>query len=154
MGRGGAPGGPSHPFPATQQLLEAALAAAADEALSGLEVRTRAALSAGAADVLAADGVVLATPANIGWMSGALKHFFDTVYYPCLQETRALPYGLWVHGNDDTAGAVASVTRIARGLAWREVAAPVSVVGAPARPDLDAVGELTATVGAHALGLL
>ena len=56
-----------------------------------VEACVRRALSAGAADVLAADGVLLGTPANIGYMSGALKHFFDTVYYPGLDATAAGP---------------------------------------------------------------
>jgi multimeric flavodoxin WrbA len=116
-------------------------------------VLTRPALSAGPADVLAADAVLLGTPANIGYMSGALKHFFDVVYYPCLQDTRGLAYGMYVHGNDDTAGARSSVARVATGLRWRQVAEPVEVVGAPGRDDLDAVRDLGATLGAHALGL-
>lgn len=142
------------PSPAVQELLEAAVRGASDEALEGLEVSTRPALSAGPADVLAADGVLLGTPANIGYMSGALKHFFDVVYYPCLTDTVGLPYGLFVHGNDDTTGAVRSVERIATGMSWRPVAAPVSTVGAPGPADLAAVGELAATVGAYALGLI
>ena len=56
-------------------------------------------------------GFVLITPANIGYMSGALKHFFDTIYYPCLDATWGRPMALIVHGNDDTAGAVRSVER-------------------------------------------
>jgi NAD(P)H-dependent FMN reductase len=142
------------PSPAVQQLLEAALQGARDDALQGLDVQTRPALSAGAADVLAADAVLLGTPANIGYMSGALKHFFDVVYYPCLQDTGGLPYGLFVHGNDDTAGAIRAVTTIAGGLGWTPVAEPVSVVGAPDAAALDAVGELSATLGAYALGLV
>jgi multimeric flavodoxin WrbA len=47
----------------------------------------RPALSATALDVLQADGYILGTPANLGYMSGALKHFFDQIYYPCLDET-------------------------------------------------------------------
>jgi multimeric flavodoxin WrbA len=99
------------------------------------------------ADVLAADGVVLGTPANIGYMSGALKHFFDGIYYPCLDATVGLPYGVWVHGGDDTAGALRSIERITGALRWRQVAAPLSVTGAPSAADLEACGELVATVG-------
>src|SRR5580700_7352529 len=52
-------------------------------------------------------------PANIGYMSGALKHFFDGIYYPCLEATRRRPYGLYVHGASDTGGAVRAVESIA-----------------------------------------
>lgn len=141
------------PSPALQALLEAALAGAADPDLPGLEVVTRPALAAGPADVLAAGAVLLGTPANIGYMSGALKHFFDVVYYPCLQDTVGLAYGLYVHGNDDTAGARTSVAKVTTGLRWRPVAEPVEVVGAPAPADLAAVRDLGATLGAYALGL-
>ena len=95
--------------------------------------------------------IVLLTPANIGYMSGALKHFFDTVYYPCLDATRGLPCGLVVHGNDDTTGAVRAVEKIAGALAWRQVAPVLSVIAPPTAPDLAAARELGATVAAFAL---
>jgi hypothetical protein len=79
-------------------------------------------------------------------MSGALKHFFDTVYYPCLDATRGLPWGLVVHGNDDTAGAVRSVTRIAAALQWRQTAPVVESTGPPDRADLEAVHNAAALV--------
>jgi len=139
------------PSPAMQAMLEAVLEGARDPELAEVEVVTRAALGAGPADVLAADGVLLGTPANIGWMSGALKHFFDVVYYPVLTEMAGTPYGLYVHGGDDTTGAVRSVERIATGLSWRPVAAPVSVTGTPGRAELAALRELGATVAATLL---
>jgi multimeric flavodoxin WrbA len=139
------------PSPATQALLEAVLAGARDPELAGVEVVTRPALTAGAADVLEADGVLLGTPANIGYMSGAMKHFFDGVYYPVLQDTPGLPYGLWVHGGDDTTGAVRAVERIATGLSWKAVAAAVTVTGTPDRQALEACRELGGTVAANLL---
>ena len=111
-----------------------------------VELALRPALSAGAADVLQADGILLGTPANIGYMSGALKHYFDTVYYPCLEATVGLPFGVYVHGNDDTAGALAGIQRITGGLRWKQVAAPLSLVGAPRSAELEACRELGATV--------
>ena len=99
-------------------------------------------------DGLQVGQVVLGTPANIGYMSGALKHFFDQCYYPCLGATGNRPYALWVHGESDTAGAVRSVELVASALGWRRVHLPVSVVGAPQRSDLEAVRELAATVAA------
>jgi NAD(P)H-dependent FMN reductase len=132
------------PSPALQQVLEAVREGAA--LVEDVEAVTRPALSAGAADLLAADGVLLGTPANIGYMSGALKHFFDTVYYPCLDATVGLPYGVYVHGTDDTAGALTAIGRITGALRWKQVAAPLSLTGAPSRADLEAVRELAATV--------
>jgi len=77
-------------------------------------------------------------------MSGALKHFFDTVYYPCLEATVARPYGLYVHGNNDTTGAIRAVEMVTTGLQWQLAQAPVSVIGEPSRDDLDACWELGA----------
>jgi multimeric flavodoxin WrbA len=98
--------------------------------------------------VLAADGYLLGTPANIGYMSGALKHFFDQIYYPCLEETVRRPYGMYVHGNNDVVGAVRGIESIAKGLQWRAVREPVTVIGAPEQEDLDACWELGASVAA------
>lgn len=70
--------------------------------------------------------------ANIGYMSGALKHFFDGIYYPCLEATVRRPYGLYVHGASDTGGAVRAVESITAGLRWRAVRPPVTVTGPPA----------------------
>ena len=137
------------PSPATQELLEAALAGARDDAIEGVEVMVRPALVASVAETMEADGYLLGTPANIGYMSGALKHFFDTVYYPCLDATVGLPYGVYVHGNDDTAGALKAIETITGALRWKQVAAPLSLVGAPGKDDLEAVRELAATVAVN-----
>ena len=101
---------------------------------------------------LAADGFVLGTPANIGYMSGALKHFFDQVYYPCLDAKPGAPYGLYVHGASDTGGAVRAVESITTGLGWRPVRPPVCVTGSPGRPELAACWELGALVAAEVAG--
>lgn len=135
--------------PVLAELVEAAAAGVTHPDLEGaVELRTRAALSATAHDALTADGYVLVAPVNIGWMAGALKHFFDTIYYPCLIETRGRPYGLVLHGNNDTTGGVRSVETIATGLAWQAVGAPVEVVGPVGPATLEAVSELAATVAA------
>ena len=129
-------------------LLEAVRAGATDSSIEGVEVVTRAALSATVVDVLAADGYLLGTPANLGYMSGALKHFFDTVYYPCLDETVGRPYGVWIHGNDDTAGAVKAVEVITRGLRWKAAQPPLALTGTPDRAATDACWELGAATAA------
>src|SRR4051812_36919694 len=128
------------PSPAMQALLEAARAGAA--LVSGVDVVTRPALTAGAADLLAADAVLLGTPANLGYMSGALKHFFDNVYYPCLEAKIGMPYGVYVHGQSDTTGAVRSIEKATAGMKWRLVAEPVLVIGEPSVAAREAVPEL------------
>ncbi|TQN42746.1 NADPH-dependent FMN reductase [Blastococcus colisei] len=132
------------PSPNLQAVLEAVREGVA--MVEEVELVVRPALSAGAADLLEADGVVLGTPANIGYMSGALKHFFDTVYYPCLDATVGLPFGVYVHGGDDTAGALAAIAKITGALRWKQVAAPLSLTGPPTAADLEACRELAATV--------
>jgi len=136
------------PSPAMQAMFEAVVAGATDEAIEGVDVVRRPALAATASDVLAADGYILGTPANIGYMSGALKHFFDQIYYPCLDVTVRRPYGVYVHGNNDTTGALRGVETITTGLKWRREAEPVVVLGEPGKADLEACWELGAVVAA------
>src|SRR3984893_15565227 len=126
------------PSPALQEMFEAAVSGSRSDEIEGVDVVIRPALTAAAADVLAADGYLLGTPANIGYMSGALKHFFDGIYYPCLEATRRRPYGLYVHGASDAGGAARAGEAIATGLKWRRPRPPVCVIGAPGRADLDA----------------
>jgi hypothetical protein len=137
------------PSPAVHSMLEAIRDGATDPAIEGVEVVVRAALAGTAVDALDADGYLILTPANLGYLAGATKHFFDQIYYPCLEETSGRPFGVAIHGNDDTAGAERAVRTITTGLRWRAVAEPVLVTGAPQRADLDACRELGATVAAR-----
>jgi len=137
------------PSPALHSLFEAVRSGATAPEIVGVEVVARPALGATVTDVLEADGYLLGTPANLGYMSGALKHFFDTIYYPVLEATQRRPYGLYVHGNNDTGGAVASVERVVTGLRWQAVQPPLSIVGSPTTADLDACWELGAAMAAH-----
>lgn len=117
------------PSPGTRELLEAVLQGTRDPEISGVDVEVRPALAATVSDALDADGFLFGTTANFGYMSGALKHFFDTVYYPILDHVAGRPYGLWVHGNNDTAGAVAAVERLATGLSLTKAADALEVTG-------------------------
>jgi NAD(P)H-dependent FMN reductase len=128
------------PTPTVRALADAAVAGAHDGEIEGVEVVVRPALEARAEDVLAADGFLLGTTANFGYMSGALKHFFDTIF---LEAGGALsddgsaaasgggrrPFGLWVHGRYDTTGAVRSVLSIVGALPWTQAAEVLEVLG-------------------------
>jgi multimeric flavodoxin WrbA len=130
------------PTRSTRALLDAVLAGAHDDAIEGVDVVVRPALEATAQDVLAADGYLLGTPANFGYMSGALKHFFDSTFLQvggALSSTGAAdessgttagrPFGLFVHGRYDTEGATHSVTSIVGALRWRQAAEVLEVLG-------------------------
>jgi NAD(P)H-dependent FMN reductase len=136
---------------AVSEMLEAIVAGAGHSDLVNVEVAVEPALSATVPDLLAADALVLLTPANIGYMSGALKHFFDTIYYPCMDATRGLPWGLAIHGNTDTTGAVRSVQKVAAALQWEQSAQVLSVIGTLGPADVEAARELGATLAAISL---
>jgi multimeric flavodoxin WrbA len=131
----------------TAVLRDEVLAGAA-EAGGDVEVRTLGAFDAGPDDVAWAEAVVLCTPANFGYMSGALKDFFERIYHACLERTVGLPYALLVKGDTDADGAVASVERIVAGLRWRRLLPPVVVVGAVAPAHHEQAWELGASMAA------
>ena len=136
------------PSPSVHAMLEAVKSGATDDAIEGVDVVVRAALSATARDALDADAYLLGTPANLGYISGALKHFFDEIYYPCIDATVGRPFGVFLHGNTDTTGAERAIETITTGLQWHLAAKPVRVLNAPTPADLDACWDLGATLAA------
>ncbi|WP_230987619.1 flavodoxin family protein [Mycolicibacter heraklionensis] len=130
-------------------MFEAVLSGATDPQIEGVDVVRRAALEVSPSDMLAADGYLLGSPANLGYISGALKHAFDVCYYPILDSTRGRPFGLYLHGNEGTEGAERAVDSITTGLGWVKAADYVVVSGKPDKSDLEACWELGATVAAQ-----
>jgi len=147
------------PTDTVRALTDAVVAGANDDAIQGVEVVVRPALEANAGDVLAADGYLLGTTANFGYMSGALKHFFDTIF---LEAGGALsddgsaspgsggkkPFGLWVHGRYDTTGAVRSVLSIVQALPWTQAAEVLEVLGDVTPAHEEAAYDLGGTLAA------
>jgi len=133
----------------TAALVRAFVAGARDDLIEGVQVVERDALDATADDVLGAGAIVLATPENFGYMSGALKYFFDHVYEPCRERTNGRPYVLIVKARDDGQGARRSVERIVTGLAWRAARPPLIVLGPVTDADLEAATELGRTIAAE-----
>ncbi|WP_242901529.1 flavodoxin family protein [Actinomadura terrae] len=137
------------PSPSVQAMFEAVRSGASTDEVGGVEVVTRPALTASSVDVLEADGYLLGSPVNLGYLSGAIKHFFDSMYYPCLEETIRRPFGAFLHGNSDATGALRALESITTGLRWRAVLPPVVVTGEPGKADLEACWELGATAAAE-----
>ncbi|MDY6809480.1 MAG: NAD(P)H-dependent oxidoreductase [Actinomycetota bacterium] len=137
------------PSPHCQEMFEAVISGATDPAIEGVEVIRRAALSVTASDMLAADGYILGTPANLGYMSGALKHAFDTCYYQILDSTKGRPFGCYLHGNQGTEGAEKAIESITTGLGWVKAAETVVVSEKPTKDDREACWELGGTIAAQ-----
>lgn len=136
------------PSPHCQEMLEAVVAGATDPEIEDVEVLRRPALTVSPVEMLEADGYLLGTPANLGYISGALKHAFDQSYYQLLDATRGRPFGLYLHGNEGTEGAERAVEAITTGLGWERAAATVVVSGKPGKPELEECWNLGATVAA------
>jgi multimeric flavodoxin WrbA len=113
------------PSPNTERMREAALAGARSAEVEGVAVTSLDPFAATPEHVLSADAIILGTTENLGYMSGALKDFFDRCYYPCLERTQGLPYGLYDRAGNDGAGAKRSVETIATGLRWRKIREPL-----------------------------
>ena len=86
-----------------------------------VETRVYEALDAGVDEVLWADGIILGTTENFGYMSGLVKDFLERIYYPCLEKTEGLAAAVYVKGGVDGEGAKNSVERILLGLKWKLV---------------------------------
>jgi multimeric flavodoxin WrbA len=154
------------PTRALQALTERVLAGTRDDAIEGIEVVEHAALdfASGAAsheDLLAADGYLLGTTANFGYMSGALKHVFDSTFLQIggaldpsgaagesAGVTQGRPFGLYVHGRYDTTGAVRSVLSITGALGWRQGYDVLEAMGDVDDADLEGAYELGGTIAA------
>ncbi|HMK89108.1 MAG TPA: NAD(P)H-dependent oxidoreductase [Methylocystis sp.] len=117
------------PSPNTERLRDAVLAGARSAQAEEVEVVALSPFAASAADVFRAQAIILGTPENLGYMSGALKDFFDRCYYPCLERTQGLPYALYVRAGSDGTGTRRAVESIATGLRWRTFCEPLILRG-------------------------
>ncbi|NIP15740.1 MAG: flavodoxin [Pseudomonadales bacterium] len=113
----------------TGKLAEAALRGASNELIGEVEVRLLKAQSAGPEDLLWADGLLLGTPENFGYMSGGMKDFLDRTFYPVEGKILSLPYAIFISAGNDGTGALSAIRRIANGYPFKEVQEPVIARG-------------------------
>lgn len=113
------------PSPNTLKLREAVERGARHKDIEAVDVTVLAPLDAGPEDVLACDAIILGTTENLGYMSGALKDFFDRSYYPCLEKTQGLPFTFYIRAGHDGTGTRRAIESITTGLRWRTVQEPL-----------------------------
>jgi len=113
------------PSPNTLRLRDAVVQGAGHEDIANVDVTVRAPLEAGPEDVLACVVIDTGTTENLGYMSGALKDFFDRSYYPCLEQTQGLPFAYYIRAGHDGTGTHRAIESITTGLRWRRIQEPL-----------------------------
>ena len=113
----------------TKKLRDAVVDGAQSPDIKGVEVVCRNPFEAVPEDVLAAQAIILGTTENLGYMSGALKDFFDRIYYPCLEQSEGLPYAVYIRAGHDGTATRRGIETIVTGLRWRSVQEPVICQG-------------------------
>ena len=113
------------PSPNTLRLRESVEKGARNRDIEAVEVVVKAPLEAGPEDVLACDAIILGTTENLGYMSGALKDFFDRSYYPCLDRTQGLPFTFYIRAGHDGTGTRRAIDSITTGLRWKLIQEPL-----------------------------
>ena len=126
----------------TQLLTDAVVRGAMNYEVTAVEVRALRALEAGPEDLLWADALLLGTPENFGYLSGAVKDFLDRTFYEVEGKLAPLPYAMFVSAGNDGTGAVRAMERIANGYPFVAVQDPLIIRGAPQQKDLVQCEEL------------
>ncbi len=132
----------------TQRMAEAAYAGSQDDEVTGVEARKLSCSDAGAEDLLWADGLLLGTPENFGYMSGAMKDFLDRTFYEVEGRIAPLPYAIFISAGNDGTGAVRAIQRIGNGYPFNQVQQPLIVRDGVDAADLEQCKELGMTLAA------
>lgn len=109
----------------TRRMVDSVLKGATGPGAGSVQCEWVPPLQAGPEDVMACNAIILGTTENLGYMSGALKDFFDRIYYPCLEKTQGLPSALYIRAGHDGTGTRRGVESICTGLRWNWVQPPL-----------------------------
>ena len=126
----------------TQSLTEAIVRGARNAEVTEVDLRVLQAFAAGPEDLLWADTLLLGTPENFGYLSGAIKDFLDRTFYEVEGKLSPLPYAMYVSAGNDGTGAVRAMERIANGYPFRAIQEPLIIKGTPKQTDFTACEEL------------
>jgi len=117
------------PSPNTKRLADSVFSGSQNPAITGIDIVMKTPFETTLQDVLWANAILLGTTENLGYMSGALKDFFDRTYNGALGKTDGLPYAVYIRAGMDGTGTKRSIKSITTGLRWREVQPPLILKG-------------------------
>jgi multimeric flavodoxin WrbA len=132
----------------TETMARAVRDGASDPQVENIELRMLRAAAAGPDDLLWAHGLLIGTPENFGYMSGAMKDFFDRTFYQVEGRIQSLPYAMFISAGNDGTGAIRAIRRIANGYPLQEVQEPIISRGDVSPEMLERCRELGLTLAA------
>ena len=118
------------------------------EEIDDVDIRYKKAFDANLDDLLWSNGILIGTPENFGYMSGAVKDFFDRTYYPAQDKFTNKPYSIFVSCENDGTGAIFNIQRIAKGYPLKQVIEPIICKGDVTDDALDKCREMGMTMAA------
>ncbi|MBV1872727.1 MAG: flavodoxin family protein [Gammaproteobacteria bacterium] len=130
----------------TEKMAKAVLRGALE--VEDVETRYLRAFDANLDDLLWCDGVLIGTPENFGYMSGAVKDFLDRTYYPAQEKVTGKPYAVFISCGNDGSGAVYNIQRIAKGYPLSQVVEPIICKGNVTEQALESCREMGMTLAA------
>ncbi|MAD43895.1 MAG: flavodoxin [Oceanospirillaceae bacterium] len=132
----------------TQKLVEACQQGFDEAHCENTRLKTLHCFAADEEATRSADAIILLTPENLGYISGALKDYFDRIYYPCLEDTQGMPCAVIIRAGHDGTGSHQALKTITTGLRWRWVQDALILRGSWQDDFLQQVRDLTTGMAA------